>query len=114
MAAQNASIVLRGRSGRTYSPDVYLPDATGTNATFNTNGGAGSTSTVYYKTEEDCIIEDFSLATAPTATGSVFLLSGAPINSGTMRYANQLSSAPNRPKLKIFVPKGEQLGMLQF
>lgn len=114
MAAQNSSILLRGRSGKTYSPDVYLPDATGTVATFNTNGAAVAASTAYYKTEEDCVIEDFSTATAPTATGAVFTLSGAPITSGTIRYSNQLAANPNRTKIKIFVPKGEQLGMLQF
>jgi hypothetical protein len=114
MAAQNGNILLRGRSGKTYSPDVYVPDTVATLGRFNTNGAAGAASTDYYKTEEDCVIEDFSLATAPTATGGVFLLSGAPIPAATIRYANQLTSVQNRTKLKIFVKKGEQLGLLQF
>jgi hypothetical protein len=114
MAAQQANILIRGRSGRTYSPDVHLPDAVATLARFNVNGSASATSTDYYKTEEDCVIEDLSMATAPTATGAVFLLSGAPIPAGTVRYANQLTSVQNRTRMKIFVKKGEQLGLLQF
>lgn len=114
MAAQNASILLRGRSGKTYSPDVYLPDATATVGRFAVNSAAVATSTDYYKAEEDCVIEDLNLATAPTATGAVFTLSGAPIAAGTIRYANQLTSVQNRSKLRIPVNKGEQLGMLQF
>jgi len=114
MAAQNGTMTLVGASGQTYTVDVYLPDAVATNWTFNPSGLAASTSTNYWKAPEKCMIVDVSIGTAPTAVGCIFTLSGANYTGQTIRYANQLAANPNRPRLKIPVPAGEQLGALQF
>lgn len=114
MAASNATIILLGKSGQTYTVDCYVPDAVATLWTFNPSGLAASTSTAYWKAPEPCIIIDVSVIAAPTAVGGIFTLTGALYTGKTIRHANQLASLPNRAKLNIPVPAGEQLGLLQF
>lgn len=115
MAAQNGTLVIRGmKTGKNYFVDVYLPDATGTRLTFNPSGSAGTTSKDTYKFYEDSVIIDLTLATAPTATGVSLQLDGATINGGSLRYANQLASLPNRIPVNIGVRMGQELGGVQF
>jgi|SaaInl8_200m_RNA_FD_contig_31_2596719_length_1212_multi_9_in_0_out_0_2 hypothetical protein len=114
MAASNATLFAIGKSGRQYSVDVYIPDATGTNMTFNPSGLAGTGSQAYWRAPEALTIVDFSLgAAAPTAVGATFLADSAVINGATIRHANQLSTLNNRPKLAINVAAGALLGALQ-
>lgn len=114
MAATAATFVFIGnRSGQTYTVDAYVPDATGTNLTFNSSGLAASTSPVYWKAPEDCTLVDISGA-APTAVGATLTLSGALYTGKTFRWANQLATLSTRMKHKIPIPAGEQVGALQF
>jgi len=114
MAASNATLVALGKSGQTYQVDCYVPDATGTKITFNPSGLAASTSTDYWKAPEECVIVDFVVVAAPTAVGATFTLSGALYTGKTIRHANQLATLSNRMKLKVPIPAGEQVGLLQF
>lgn len=114
MAADAGTIVIVGRSGRTYTPDVYVPDATGTLLTFNGAGLAGTTSPAFWFAPEDCTITDIVIGTAPTAVGATFTANGATINGGTIRWANQLDTLPGRMRLNIPLGKGTQLGAVQF
>jgi len=113
MAAQNGTFVFVGASGQTYTVDVYIPDATGTNLTFNSGGLAGTGSPVYWKAPEPCMLVDISGA-APTAVGATLTLSGAAYVGKTFRWANQLATLSTRMKHKIPIPAGEQVGALQF
>ena len=115
MAASNATITLKGRtSGRTYTVDAYVPDAVATFLTFNPSGLAASTSKDTFKLKEDAYIVDVSVIAAPTAVGAVLQKNGASQNGATIRWANQLASNPNRPKLMIPTSVGDFLGFLQF
>lgn len=114
MAASAGSLKLIGRSGRTYVVDVYIPDATATYLTFNAAGLAGTASPAYWIAPEDCTITDISTAAAPTAVGFTFLVNGANLNGGTIRWANYLAANPNRPGLALSLRIGTQLGGLQF
>lgn len=115
MAAQNATLVLKGlRTGKTYSVDVHAPDASATLLTFNSSGAAASTSNSTYRAVEDCIITDISITTSPTATGFVFSANGNVIPGGVMRWANQLTSLPNRTVLAIPIRSGDFIGGTQF
>ena len=114
MAAQAGTILFRAvDDGATFRVDVYIPDATATNLTFNNVGLAASTSTAYWTAPEDCVIEDISGA-APTAVGAVITYNGAPVPNQTFRWANQLATLATRMPMKFFVPKGTQVGALQF
>lgn len=115
MAATAGSITLIGKqSQRTYTVDLYIPDATGTSLTFNPAGLAGTGSPTSYRVPEDCIIYDVSIGTAPTAVGATLQVNGAPVSGGTLRWANQLQTLANRQKLKVGIAKGDFISYLQF
>lgn len=116
MAASAGTITLVGnKTGKTYSIDVYLPDATGTLLTFNQAGLAVSTSQPTFRiVDEPATIIDFSIGTAPTAVGVTLQKDSAPVIGGALRWANQLQTLANRQKLSIPVPQGAFVGGIQF
>lgn len=114
MAANAGTLLMTGRSGRTYTLDVYVPDATATNLTFSPSGLAASTSPSAWTVPEDCTIRDISIGAAPTAVGAIFQAGYTNINGGTVRWANQLAANPNRPKLSINLARGTILSAVQF
>ena len=114
MAAVNATLVLKGlRTGKTYSVDVYAPDAVATLFTFNSSGAAVAGSNSTYRAVEDCIINDISVTAGPTATGFTFTANGNVISGGVLRWANQLTSLPNRTQLAIPIKSGDFIGAVQ-
>lgn len=114
MAATNGTLIARGKSGKTYTIDLYIPDAVSTKVTFNASGLAASTSADYWSAPEDLTIVDLSAAGAPTAVGAVFTMNGAIWNGNTLRWANQANTLANRMSMLIPIPAGTQIGMLQF
>lgn len=114
MAATAGTLMMRGAGGRTYTVDLYVPDATATFLTFNSNGLAASTSPADYRVPEDVVIEDIFVAAAPTAVGGSLIVDSANIQGGTVRWAAQLVSLNNRPKLAIGLKKGSIIKIQQF
>jgi hypothetical protein len=114
MAADAGTLIAVGKSGRTYTVDLYVPDAVATLLTFGVSGKAATTSPTYWITPEPVTITDIVIGTAPTAVGATFTANGAAINGGTIRWANQLGSLPNRMRISIPLAGGTQLGALQF
>ena len=114
MAAQAGTLTLLGKSGRTYTVDVYVPDAVGTQLTFNPAGLAASTSQTTFRVPEDASIIDFSISAASTAVGVTLQADSAPIIGGALRWSNQLASLANRQKLQVGVRAGSFIGGLQF
>lgn len=114
MAAQAGTFIFEAvDDGATFRVDTYIPDATATLLTFNNVGLAASTSTAYWTAPEDCWLVDISGA-APTAVGAVITYNGAPVPNQTFRWANQLATLATRSKTRFYVPKGTQVGALQF
>lgn len=114
MAASAGTLLLRGKSGKSYTVDLYVPDAVSTFLTFNGNGLAASTSPNNYRVPEDVVIEDISIAAAPTAVGATLIVDSAHLNGGTIRWANQLSSLNNRTKLAIGLRTGSIIQFEQY
>jgi len=114
MAASAGTMTLLGKSGRTYSVDLYLPDAVATQLTFNPAGLSTTTSPSTFRVQEDSTIIDLSIGTAPTAVGVTLQADSAPIIGGALRWANQLQTLANRQKLTIGVRAGSFIGGLQF
>ena len=114
MAATAGTLLMQGKSGRTYSVDVYIPDATGTLLTFNPAGLATTTSQNTFRVPEDVVIYDVSIGTAPTAVGVALNINGAVKNGAALRWANQLQTLANRAKISIPVQAGDFLGGVQF
>ena len=113
MAAQQATLTLVGKSGRTYAVDVYAPDAAGTQITFNPSGAAGATSPSTFRVPEESIIFDYAIAASPTATGIVLYNNSGAVMGGALRHANQLVTLANRQKLKIPLRAGDFISGVQ-
>jgi hypothetical protein len=114
MAAQSGSLLLIGlKSKKTYNVDTYFPDAAGTFLTFSLVSAASSTSPNFLVLPEDVQIYDLSLTTSPTATNVTLYADNAPVVGGVIRYANQLTSLPNRQRFNICLPKGAQFQGIQ-
>lgn len=114
MAANAGTIVLIGKSGRTYTIDAYVPDAVSTFLGLNSSGLSSSTSPTTWRAPEPCKIVDISIGAAPTAVGAILQLNNANANGGTVRWANQLAANPNRMKLNLYVAQGDFVSFLQF
>lgn len=115
MAATAGTMVLLGQqSGKIYTVDLYIPDATGTFLGFNPAGLASSTSPTSYRIPENCNIVDISIGTAPTAVGAALSVNSAVVNGGAIRWANQLQTLATRLKLKIPVYAGDFITFTQF
>lgn len=114
MAASAGTLTAIGASGRTYTVDLYVPDATSTQLTLNPSGLAASTSPTTWRTPENVTIIDVSVAAAPTAVGAVLQINQAVANGGSVRWANQLSTLANRQKLALGVRAGDFIGFTQF
>lgn len=103
-AAENGTITLIGKSGRTYHLDFQSPDATAGSLTFNPVGNATSTSQLSFQMPEDVWITDISIATGTTCTGACLAKNGMSIPA-QIRWANHLDSLTQRPVLRIFFEK---------
>ena len=115
MAASAGSLVAIGKSGRTYVVDLYIPDATGTQITFNPAGLAASTSPSTWRVPEDVTINEIVLsAAAPTAVGAILTANGAVVNGGTWKHANQLSTLATRMKFALPIRGGDFVGATQY
>lgn len=107
MAAQNGTLTLVAKNGRTYLVDVYLPDAAANQITFNPTSGAASGSQVSFRAPEDVNIVDLSIAASPTATALQLQINNAAIVGGVARYANCLNTLPYRIPMRIPVKGGD-------
>ena len=113
MAASAGTMVLRTRSGRTITVDVYVPDAVATLLTFNPTGLAASTSPSDFRCPEDAVIVDITTAAAPTAVGATFKINSGVVNGGTFRWADRLNTLSKRAALAIPVKAGDFISALQ-
>ena len=113
MAASAGTMVLKGKSGRTWTIDVYVPDAVATLLTFNPSGLASSTSPSDYRVPEDCVIVDITTAAAPTAVGGTVKVNSGVVNGGTFRWADRLNTLSKRADMAIPIQAGSFLSVLQ-
>lgn len=100
--------------GAVFKIDLYQPDAVATKICFSNIGLAASTSPDYWSAPEDCILTDISVVTGATAVGGTLTFDGAPVPNQAFRWSNQLNTLATRGRTKWFIPKGTQVGILQF
>lgn len=113
MADSAGTIVMVGKSGRTYAVDVFIPDAVATLITFNPAGLAVSTSPDNYRVPEDCIIVDITTAAAPTAKGGALKVNSGVVNGGTFRWADRLNTLATRARFNVPIRQGDFVSILQ-
>lgn len=114
MAASAGTMKFVGKS-RTYSVDLYIPDAVATLIGFSTSGLAGTASPTTWRAPEDVVMTEISLsAAAPTAVGAFLTCNNAVVNGGTWKHANQLSTLATRMQFYIPIRAGDFVGATQY
>jgi hypothetical protein len=113
MAASAGTLIAVGKSGRSYSIDLYIPDAVATLITFGVTGNAASTSSTTWRVPEDVTIVDIATPAAPTATTVTLTANGAAVAGGVLRWTNQLNTLSSRVAMRIPIGAGTFLGGLQ-
>ena len=113
MTASAGTMVFQGKSGRIFSVDVYIPDATATLLTFNAAGLAAATSPDSYRVPEDCVLADVTTAAAPTAVGGALKVNSGVVNGGTVRWADRLNTLSNRARFAVPIKAGDFVSILQ-
>lgn len=111
---RNGSMIFLGKSGATYSIDVYISDVANAAVTWEPTGAAGTGSLTFWRTEEPVVLIDFSVATGLADTTNISLTQNGGLVSGSViRYANFLNTINTRPKLAIAFPAGVNIGAKQ-
>ena len=114
MAASAGNITLIGRSGRSYSMDMYIPDAVATQIGFNTVGLATSGSPTTFRCPEDMTLVDISDVAGMTAVGVNLKANDQLIIGGSIRWASRVSTLSRRAPLSIGFRAGDIISGLQF
>ncbi len=114
MAASAGTLILRGKSGRTYHIDTYVPDAVATSLTFNPTGLSGTGSSATWRAPEDCAVTDWSVVTGMTAVGFNLQVNNNSVVGGSIRHATNLNTLATRTPLFIPVNKGDFISGLQY
>lgn len=113
MAASAGTLIAVGKSGRSYSIDLYIPDAVATLITFGVTGNAAATSSATWRVPEDITIVDIATPAAPTATTVTLTADGAAVAGGVIRWTNQINTLATRVAMRIPIRAGSFLGGLQ-
>ena len=112
-APQYATMIITTAGGSQLSVDVYLSDVANASANFDSGAGSGSASETFFKCPTSGVITDFAIASGMTdTTAGRITIDNSPTKS-VIRWANQLNSLNNRPKLGIPVKTGENIGIIQ-
>ena len=114
-APQYATASFVGASGRVYTIDVYASDVANAAVNWSPSGAAGTGTLTYWQCPEDCTLFEFSINTGMTDTKGLIFTEGGAVKAGTaIRYANQLNTLNNRPRLTIKFGASALIGANQF
>jgi len=112
MAATNGSMIFVGRSGFTYSKDIYQSDTVNTPINWDAGVGASATSPTTWRCPEDVLLTDYAVVTGAAQTKLQITQNGVP-NGNALRQSIHLNTLSNRPSLRIPFNKGDDIGALQ-
>jgi hypothetical protein len=113
VTSTNGTLLLRGRSGRTYGLNIYISDIINANITISLNSVAGASSQTFYNLPEDCVIQDLSIVTGPTVmTNIAFQIND--INIGVISpISTCLTTLNQRAVPKVLLQANKKLTMVQ-
>lgn len=112
MAAQQATMIYQGRSGKRYSINAYLDDTATNPVRFDETKKAVAASPDRYRVKEDGAIVDFIIAAASGQTHTQILRSGTPTGD-ILLNAVQLAAITFRPQICIPFAAGNEIMMTQ-
>lgn len=112
-APQYATMILTSKDGTQINVDVYCSDVANALVNFDSGAGSGSASETFYKSPITGFITDFAIKTGMTdTTAGRITVNNGPTKS-VIRWANQLNSLNQRPKIMIPISVGENIGIIQ-
>lgn len=100
MGAQNGIAHFVGRSGMTYTVNIYLDDTGGNPIRVSQAGKAGSASPTDWTPPEPVALVDIVIAAAPTVTNLQLTRNGQPTGDVPL-IAAYLASVYQRPPLRV-------------
>jgi hypothetical protein len=110
---ENGTLLLKGVSGKVYSISTYVSDVLAAPATFNLNGIAVAGSITFYIAPENCVIQDFSIATGNTVA-TALVVQANDVNTGSIiSLANSVNTLSNRPPVGVGFAKGSKITLVQ-
>jgi len=112
MAATAGSMQFTGRSGMTYSKDLYLSDTVNTPINWDAGVGASATSPTTWRCPEDVLLTDFAVVTGAAQTKIQITRNGVP-NGNALRHSVHLNTLNNRPQMRIPFNAGDDIGGIQ-
>jgi len=112
MAATQGTVTFVGRSGRTYTKDLYLDDVATAPANWDSGGGAAATSAEYTTVPEPCVLADVAIVTGAAQTKLHVTRNG--VGTGNMlRHTLHLNTLAFRPSLRIPFLAGDNIALIQ-
>lgn len=112
MAATAGSAIFTGKSGMTYSKDIYLSDTVNTPINWDAGVGAAATSPAAWRCPEDVLLTDVAIVTGAAQTKLQVTRNGVP-NGNALRHTLHLNTLNNRPNLRIPFNAGDDIGAIQ-
>ena len=103
----------RGRSGKTYSVDIYVSDVNAARINWDGGAGAGTSSPTFWKPPEDVVLEDYSQVTGTADTEKIRLVVNGRPTAQILRYVPHLTTNASRPKLNVGFTKNSEISALQ-
>ena len=112
MAATAGTATFIGRSGRTYTKDLYLSDTANGPVNFDSGGGAAAASAEFTTVPENCVLTDVAIVTGAAQTKLHVTRNG--VGTGNMlRHTLHLNTLAFRPQLRIPFLSGDQIALIQ-
>ena len=106
--------VFTGASGKRYNVDFYIADVVAGATKWDSGSGATATSLPFWKSPEDVMLTDLSIATGPTVIFTLFpTADGAQISGFRFRIANYLNTLAFRPSIALGFRRGTNIGLTE-
>lgn len=107
---KTGNVTLLGRSGKTYTYNIYNSDVSNAFVTWATAGAAGTGSVTFITAPEDCVIADMSVVTGIADTTSLVLwLDDGPVPGSVVLWANVVNTLASRFIPRIGIKKGRKV-----
>ena len=113
VAAEKGNFLFVGRSGMTYSKQIYCSDVDAAVVNFDGGAGASATSPAYWTPPEPVVLTDVSITTGLTATKSIQVIRGGTPTGDYLDCVLHVSTNPMRPPLRIPFMAGQQVSAIQ-
>ncbi|GAI07904.1 unnamed protein product [marine sediment metagenome] len=111
-AATEGTATFMGRSGRSYTKDLYLSDTADTGVNFDSGAGASATSDDFADFPEPVFLADVALVTGAAQT-KLHVLRNSVSTGNFLRHTLHLNTLAVRPPLRIPFNARDRITLIQ-